>query len=260
MQTVETIAEFLEEFAPGHLAESWDNVGLLVGRRAGVVRRLMTCLTITPESAAEAIQGEADLIVTHHPMPFRALKRLTSDTTPGQLLLDLIAAQIAIYSPHTAFDSAAEGINQCLAEGLGLGQIEPLVPNDEGLGAGRRGRLEDRVSLEKLVDRVKRFLSIDRVQIVGEPEQAVESVAVACGSAGEFLEPAKQLGCDALVLGETQLHTCLEAQAAGVGLVMPGHFASERFAVERLAVLLDGQFGDVEVWASRREHDPIRWA
>lgn len=260
MQTVKAIAEFLEHFAPERLAEAWDNVGLLVGDPGGRVRRLLTCLTITPQSAAEAIEAKADLIVTHHPLPFRPMKRLTTDTSTGRMLLDLIAARIAIYSPHTAFDSAQEGINQRLAEGLGLREIEPLVPHDDGLGSGRYGRLARRLALGKLIGRVKKFLSIDRLQFVGDPEQPVRTVAVACGSAGEFLQPAKKLGCDALLVGETQFHTCLEAEAAGVGLVMPGHFASERFAVECLADLLARQFSDLKVWPSRRERDPIRSA
>ena len=117
MPTVNAISEFLDAFAPPDLAEDWDNVGLLVGDRETAGDRLMTCLTVTPASANEAIDGGADLVITHHPLPFRPLKHLTTDTTPGRLLLDLIRAGIAVYSPHTAFDSAASGINQRLAEG-----------------------------------------------------------------------------------------------------------------------------------------------
>jgi len=260
MQTIEAIAEFLGQFAPERLAEAWDNVGLLVGDRSGNVRRLMTCLTITPASAAEAVDGRADLIVAHHPLPFHALKRLTTDTPSGRLLLDLIAARIAIYSPHTAFDSAREGINQRLAAGLGLRGVKPLVPDEEGLGPGRWGRLARRLTLGHLVDRVKEFLSIEHVQVVGDLDRQIRTVAVACGSAGDLLEPALKRGCDAMLVGETRFHTCLDAEAAGIALVMPGHFASERFAVECLAELLAEQFPEIEVWASRRERDPIRWS
>jgi len=259
MWTVQAITEFLDQFAPQRLAEAWDNVGLLVGDRGGSVRRVMTCLTITPASAAEAIEAGAELIVTHHPLPFHPLKRLTADTPAGRVLLDLIAARIAIYSPHTAFDSAAQGINQRLAEGLGLRGIRPLVPDEEGCGSGRWGRLGRRLALGRLIERVKEFLSIDRLQFVGHLDQPVRTVAVACGSAGQFLDAAKKLGCDAMLVGETRFHTCLDAEAAGVALVMPGHFASERFAVECLAGLLAGQFTELEVWASRRERDPIGW-
>jgi dinuclear metal center YbgI/SA1388 family protein len=259
MRTVEAIAQFLEQFAPQRLAEEWDNVGLLVGDPARPLRRLMTCLTITPTTAAEAIQAGADLIVTHHPLPFRPLTRLTADTATGRMLLDLIAARVAIYSPHTAFDSAAQGINQRLAEGLGLRHVEPIVPDGQGQGAGRWGRFARRLTLGKVAQRVKEFLATDRLQVVGEPDQPIRTAGVACGSAGELLAPAEKLGCDALLVGEARFHTCLEAEAAGVALLMPGHYASERFAVECLADVIAKQFPDVEAWASRSERDPIRW-
>ncbi len=260
MITVKHLADFLEQFAPAALAEDWDNVGLLVGDPDRPVRRLMTCLTITPSSAAEAIDRGADLIVAHHPLPFHPLKRLTTETTAGRLLLDLIAARIAIYSPHTAFDSARQGINQRLAEGLELQEISPLVPGDEDLGAGRHGRLAEPVALGELVDRVKGFLRIDRLQCVGDLQRTVQTVAVACGAAGEFLDAARQTQCDCMVIGETRFHTCLEAEAAGMALLLPGHFASERFAVECLAKILAQQYTAVEVWPSGRERDPVGFA
>ena len=85
------IETFLAEFAPPRLAESWDNVGLLIGDRQAEVRRIMTCLTVTPAVVEEAVAGSVDLIVTHHPLPFSAVKRLTNDTTVGRMLLRLIA-------------------------------------------------------------------------------------------------------------------------------------------------------------------------
>ena len=259
MPTVAAIAAFLEQVAPFRLAEEWDNVGLLVGHRSQSVEKLMTCLTVTPSSAAEAVQQGADLIVAHHPMPFTAMKQLTADTTAGRLLLDLIAAHIAVYSPHTAFDSASEGVNHRLAEGLGLRDVAALRPHAEGLGAGRWGRLAKPLPLGELAQRLKRFLSIERLSMVGQPEQVVRTVAVGCGAADELLAAAGASACDAMVIGEARFHTCLEAQAAGIALLLPGHFASERFAVECLAEVLDRQFPDVEVWPSQRESDPIRW-
>jgi dinuclear metal center YbgI/SA1388 family protein len=259
MPPLQTIAQFLERFAPPRLAEDWDNVGLLVGDRRREVERVMTCLTVTPASAAEAIREKADLIVTHHPLPFAALKRLTADTTAGRLLLELIAARIAVYSPHTAFDSAQQGINQRLAAGLKLHGITPLVPHPEGQGAGRCGWLEQPLTLRELGDRLRQFLAIGRLQMVGNPEQAIRMVAVACGAAGELLDAARQAGCDCMVVGEARFHTCLEAEATGIGLLLPGHFASERFGVERLAEFLAQQFPALDIWPSRAERDPIGW-
>ena len=174
MHTVADVARFLEEFAPAALAESWDNVGLLVGRLEQPVARVMTCLTITPDSAREAVAQRADLIVTHHPLPFRPLARLTDQSSDGRLLLELIEAKIAIFSPHTAFDSAQQGINQRLAAGLQLSAIAPIVPAPEpGQGAGRRGRLSQPTSLAQLAQRVKSLLAIEHVQIVGAPDRTV---------------------------------------------------------------------------------------
>lgn len=258
--TVDHVLAFLDRLAPPHLAEEWDNVGLLVGDRGKPIRRLMTCLTITPASAAEAIAGKAQLIVSHHPLPFHALKRLTTETTAGRLLLDLIAAGVAIYSAHTAFDSASEGINQRLARGLGLRGVAPLTPHPAGLGSGRWGWLEEPVALQSLVQRVKQFLSVSGLHYVGSPEHTIRSVAVACGAAGEMLDQAVRTGCDCLVLGETRFHTCLEAEAAGIDLILPGHFASERFALDSLAEVLAREFPAIGVWASREERDPLHWA
>jgi dinuclear metal center YbgI/SA1388 family protein len=259
MTNIQQIASFLEEFAPSELAADWDNTGLLVGDSTQRARRVMTCLTVTPRSAREAIEAKADLVVTHHPLPFRALKRLTADTTTGRMLLDLIGARIGVYSPHTAFDSAPEGINQQLAEGLGAENIQPLSAPDESGGSGRWGPLAKPTTLAELAERVKDFLSIERVQLVGPPDQSIHKVAVACGAAGEFLEAARQAGCDAMLIGETRFHTCLEAEAIGMGLLLPGHYASERFAVENLAGVLAERFPELTVWASRKERDPIRW-
>jgi dinuclear metal center YbgI/SA1388 family protein len=261
MPTVDDLRSYLEAFAPVRLAEEWDNVGLLVGRRDAPLARLMTCLTITPTSAAEAIAEEADVIVAHHPLPFRALKRLTDETTAGRMLLDLIAAKVAVYSPHTAFDSAAAGINQQLAEGLHLRDIRPLVtiePAEQDLGAGRFGRFEQPVPLPDVERRLMSLLNVGRLRAAGPADRLVTSAAVACGSAGQFLEAARQAGCDLFITGETNFHTCLEAEAGGVSLLLTGHYASERFAVERLAETLQAEFQDLTVWPSRTEADPVR--
>lgn len=262
MHTVDSIARFLDYFAPPPLAEPWDNVGLLLGDRQAPVSKVMTCLTVTPDSAAEAVEAGAELIVTHHPFPFREWKRATTDTIQGRLLWTLTGARVSVYSPHTAFDSARDGINRRLAQGVGLGEIQVLVPGPPELpeaGGGRWGRLATPKSLADFAAQVKRLLHVEQLQIVGAADKPVSRVAVACGSAGEFLAPARQLGCDCLVTGEVRFHTCLEAEAAGVGLILPGHYATERFAVEDLAAILAGQFAELEVWPSRRERDPLRW-
>lgn len=126
MTILTDIVAELERLAPLSLAADWDNVGLLLGDRAAEVKRVMTCLTVTPESAGEAIERGAQLIVTHHPVLFKAVKRLTGDTPEGRLLCGLLRAGVAVYSAHTAFDDAPDGINETLARQLGLSGVGPL--------------------------------------------------------------------------------------------------------------------------------------
>ncbi|MBB76799.1 MAG: Nif3-like dinuclear metal center hexameric protein [Planctomycetaceae bacterium] len=262
MSTIDDVSEVLRSLAPPYLAEEWDNVGLLVGDGKRSVKRIMTCLTVTRESAREAIDQQVELIVAHHPIPFRPLKRLTTEDTTGQLLLSLINAGISVYSPHTAFDSARDGINQRLAEGLELLKIQPLqlIENDpDGLGAGRWGELAEQLTLEEVGTRLKQFLRIRGLHMVGTPAQPIQRVAVACGSAGQFLAAAQKYQCDLLVTGETSFHTCLASAAAQVAMLLPGHYASERFAVESLAESLGYHFPALVVWASREEADPLQW-
>ena len=167
------------------LAESWDNVGLLVGDPDEPIERVMTCLTVTPESAAEAIRERAQLVVTHHPLPFKPLPRVTTETTPGRLVWRLARAGVSIYSPHTAFDSAVGGINQQLAERLELECVEPLIPPAPVAppgGTGRRGRLKSPRTLAEFADFVCRRLGVEGLHRIGDASQIVRDVAIACGA------------------------------------------------------------------------------
>ncbi|MCC7083714.1 MAG: Nif3-like dinuclear metal center hexameric protein [Pirellulales bacterium] len=261
MPNVSSVAAFLEDFAPPRLAAEWDNVGLLIGDSRRQADRIMTCLTVTPSSVAEAVAERAGLIVTHHPLLFSSVRRITSETPEGRILLDLIAAGIAVYSPHTAFDSARSGINQRLAEGLALTDVGPLVPDaaDSKLGTGRFGFLENGATLGSIAYRLKDFLHLPGLQLVGDPQMPVRAAAIVCGSGGDLLPAARRAGCDCFITGEARFHTSLEAEATAMGLVLTGHFASERFAVERLAELLASQFPAATVWASQQERDPLHW-
>ncbi len=130
MLTVAAVVEFLERFAPPDLAADWDNVGLLLGDPAAPVGRLMTCLTLTPDVAEEAVASGVGLVVTHHPILFRAVKRLTASRPEGRMLLTLARAGVAVYSPHTALDNTTGGINDLLAQRLGLTGVGPLRRRD----------------------------------------------------------------------------------------------------------------------------------
>ncbi|MFM7929288.1 MAG: Nif3-like dinuclear metal center hexameric protein, partial [Pirellula sp.] len=129
MKLLSELLATLEQVAPLALAESWDNVGLLAGDPAMQVDRLLTCLTLTEVVLQEAIDRKVNLIVTHHPIPFKPLDRITTNTTTGRVLWRAIGHSIAIYSPHTAWDNAPEGINRQLAKILRLGNLRCMQPS-----------------------------------------------------------------------------------------------------------------------------------
>ncbi|MFO0903321.1 MAG: Nif3-like dinuclear metal center hexameric protein [Pirellulales bacterium] len=262
MPTIADIVRWFDDITPLGLAEDWDNVGLLVGDPTGVVDRIMTCLTLTPSSVSEAVRMQAQLVVAHHPLPFKPLPRVTTETTPGRLVWELARGGVAVYSPHTAFDSAVAGINQQLADALGLCDVQPLLPPSPGApagGTGRCGRLPTPCSLAEFSARVCRALRVPGLHQVGEGRRTVERIGIACGSAGSLLGAAHRAECDVLLTGEANFHTCLEAEALGVALALPGHYATERHGVERLADMLQSAWPPVEVWASREERDPLEW-
>jgi dinuclear metal center YbgI/SA1388 family protein len=372
MLTVAAVLEYLEGFAPARLAAEWDNVGLLLGDRCSPVRQMMTCLTVTPETAAEAVQAAVDLIVTHHPILFRPIKRLTTDTVEGRMLLSLVRAGVAVYSPHTSFDNTGGGINDLLARRLGVVDTTPLrrpaesedprrgqqvkvvvfVPEKDLAGVsaamfaagagqigqysqcsfrlpgtgtffgsesttptvGQRGRLEEvaewrlevicpvaRVEeviramrqahsyeepaydvyllwsmagpggegrmgtltaptpLEELARLVKKVLNAGAVQVVGDLQRRVQRLAVLCGAGGDFLSDALRARVDVLITGEMRFHDYLAARGQGLALLLPGHYASERFGVEELASQLQAQFPATKVWPAQSERDPVSW-
>ncbi|WP_166831485.1 Nif3-like dinuclear metal center hexameric protein [Thalassoroseus pseudoceratinae] len=262
MTDLADITQFLDQQNPPDLAEDWDNVGLLLGDPQSKTIRVLTCLTLTPDVAAEAVNKNVNLIVSHHPILFRPIQKIASTTSEGAMLLKLIQHGIAVYSPHTAFDSAAEGINQQIAMRFGLTEIQPLRPTDENesIGTGRFGELPERMSLKELAARIRDEFRLPAVQFAGDPDMSVQRLGIACGSAAEFLTDARKAGCQAFLTGEARFHSALEARTEGIGLILIGHYASERPAVEQLATVIADQFPQLDVWASDVETDPLQWS
>jgi dinuclear metal center YbgI/SA1388 family protein len=358
------VLEALAAIAPLELAADWDNVGLLVGPRRETVDRIMTCLTLTPDTAQEAVDRHADLIITHHPVMFRAIKTLSGEDSASQVLLQLIRAGIAVYSPHTAYDNAPGGINDLLAGGIGLSKVGSLrfhesryklvvfVPQEavsgvsdalfeagagrigryrecsyhspgtgaffgdettsptvgrrgtresvaehrlevvcpkaklgavlaairrshpyeepaydvyplttsagESGGEGRCGELAPAQSVGKIAERLKTLVSVSHIEIVGDAGTVVDRAAIVCGSGGDFTPDAARRGAQLLITGEIRFHDALLAQAHQLTVLVLGHYASERFAMEKLAGRLASQFPQLSVWASETEQDPIK--
>ena len=253
----EQVTAALETIAPLRLAAAWDQVGLLVEGRPEV-GRVMTCLTLTERVAAEAVRERADLVVTHHPLPFRPVGRLTGGDGVGRVLLELIRGGVSVWSSHTAWDSAAGGINDQLAALLGLDRVVP-VERDVELplaGVGRAGSATG--SVATLARRAATALTAATVQLVGNVDRDAGRVGIVCGSGGDMIGMVRRAGCDTLVTGELKLHQAVEAEAAGLAVIAVGHHASEHFAMATLADRLSEAVGGLVCWASRDERDPLQ--
>jgi dinuclear metal center YbgI/SA1388 family protein len=258
--TVRDLCRWMNQQAPLELSESWDNTGLLLGDPDATVSRVQTCLTLTAYSVSEAIRERAEMVITHHPMPFQPLKRITAESSTGSLLWQLAGSGISVYSPHTAWDSAESGINAMLAGLIGLNAPRPIVPcqNEDlkHLGAGRIGSLSKPSTVREIADRLSRLLPDCRPRGVGG-SRSINTVAVACGSGASLLEPAVRAGCNLFITGEASFHSCLEAQALDISLLMIGHFASERFSMVALSERLGAAFPELVIWPSQSESDPV---
>ncbi|QGJ69726.1 GTP cyclohydrolase 1 type 2 [Planctomycetales bacterium 10988] len=263
MPTVGEIVTYLDQLAARHLAEDWDNTGLLLGDRNRPALKVMTCLTATQAVVEEACDEQVNLLISHHPLPFRPLKIITAESHSSKKVWQLASQGVSLYSPHTRWDSASGGINQQWAEGLDLWNIEPLLPTEEpdpAGGTGRQGTFAQPLSLLEVCHKVKSFLDFvglfTPLRVVGENEKLIERVGIGCGGADSFLGDAIKAKCDLFITGEARFHNCLEAEEREIGFILTGHYASERFAYDRLAKQLSEKFADCEVWSSRREGNP----
>ncbi|MCI0361784.1 MAG: Nif3-like dinuclear metal center hexameric protein, partial [Planctomycetaceae bacterium] len=134
----------------------------------------------------------------------------------------------------------------------------PVRPGrSDHIGAGRCGRLVQPQTLGQIAARVKQFLKTAHVAVVGDLQRPIGHVGIACGSGGELLDAAIAAKCDLFLTGEARLHTCYAAEARGIALLLAGHYASERFGVEKLVEILAAQFPALAIWPSRDERDPI---
>lgn len=273
------LIDALQRIAPLGIAESWDNVGLLVGDPASSIAKVMTCLTLSDGVLEEAIDRKIGLVVSHHPIPFRPLTRITTEDPTGRILWRAMQHSIAIYSPHTAWDNAHEGINRQLAGLLHLGNLRPLVPLNRAansqngnsqtgkvkqgtslddpmereLGCGVIGEFAKPVRIDDLVERLGVGIRGMSVRCTDSGERLVNRIGIVCGSGGSMLSKAAGERCDLFLTGEATYHQCLEAEARGVAMLMIGHFASEAFSMRKLAELLARVFPQLDVGASESE-------
>lgn len=246
MTTVREIESFLYSWAPRELAESWDNVGLLVGDPEAAVERVLVALDITPQVAEEALERGCQLIVAHHPVmncAWHPVQTVRADDRQGRTLTALLRGGVAAICMHTNLDAAEGGVNDILAEKLGLTQPEMLTEEK----IGRIGTLKCEIPLVEFTHSVIELLGCNGLRYV-DAGRPVHRVAVGGGACGCYIPQAVAAGCDTFVTSDLKYNDFLDTE--GLNLIDAGHFPTENVVCPALRDRLQSAFPAVDVLCS----------
>ena len=263
MLSCQVVMNALERIAPRHLAEDWDNTGLLVGSYAQKVERILVALDVDDIVVAEAIERSADMIVAHHPAIFRGMKQLRTDLPLGRRLAALLTHGIAVAAAHTNLDITRGGVNDVLAERLGLEKLSTFITTAQADGSaeslGRIGTLPAPVAIDDFAHSVRERLGVSHVRLVRAADRPVRRVAVVGGAGAEFIDTAVRRGADVYLTGDVKYHEAQRAAEQGMHLIDAGHFGTERPVLPVLADLLRAELaaehGTVEILVTETQHD-----
>ena len=245
--TVQTILDYLWTLAPISYKESWDNVGHLLGRRNAPVRGVLVALDATAAVAAEAERLGCQLVVTHHPIIFRGDKQVTDADPITEVHLTYLEKRIAVISMHTNLDCAPGGVNDVLAQQLGLHNVE-VLEDGETAGLVRVGEVPE-TDLPAFAAFVKQRLAGLGLRYV-EGGKPVHRVAVGGGGCGSFVPKVLAAGCDTFVTADIKYHEFCDATTLGLNLVDAGHFETEDPVCDLLAEKLRTAFPELAVHRS----------
>lgn len=263
MTTIADIVDLMEYLAPPELAETWDNVGLLVGDAGSEVKSVVLSVDATPRALALADAVQAELIITHHPVIFTPITSLNYNNPEQRALLDVIQKRRAIFSAHTNLDCAVGGVNDALMQALDLVPDATLSPSEVpyerpalslsddilpsvGPGLGRMATLEKPETRFRLATRVNHRLQTAGCLPNFDEDAPVNKVAVVGGSfSGELIDRLEAEHVDFLISGEIKHNHMLAMEQRGIAAVAAGHEATERVILHPLAQLLSTRFPDV---------------
>jgi len=232
---IPTLGDFLrliERIAPMRLAEPWDNPGLQIGDSGQQIKKIFSSLDPTLDALKNTFKSDAQVLFTHHPLIFKSVSHIDVNTYPGQILVQAAQKNISVVTAHTNLDVAKGGINDILANLLGLQDVEILQPHEDGsgMGLGRVGDLPEPMDLLSFSKIVKKSLGADHIRLVGQEAVPLRRIAVVGGSGGSLVSTAAEKGADALVTGDVGHHAALEAESLGIALIDGGHFHTEKTA------------------------------
>lgn len=257
--TIREIAAELEAWAPPPVAESYDNVGLLTGHPDQEATGVLVNLDATEAVVEEAIRRGINLVVTHHPIWFVGRKRLNGDDYVSRTIIKAIKHDIALYACHTNLDNVRDGVNQVMAQRLGLQEAEFLRPKpDPAYGSGLIGRLAEPMTKAVFLQLVKETFKCGGIRYADAPLDRISRVAV-CGGAGSFLiRDALTRGADALVTADITYHKFFDNEGRLL-LLDVGHYESEQYTSELIASYLSNKFANFAVHLSEVRTNPVRY-
>lgn len=253
MTTVQDILSFLNQLASPEDAMSWDHTGFQLGNRNAPVTKVLVALDPFEEACQEAADFGAQLLITHHPLLFTPTSDLTEDTAAGRCVKILIQNGISQWSGHTNLDVARNGVNDVLAEKLGLSDIEILPPEN----LLRIGTIPE-ASLEHFLSFVKTALDCPGLRYV-DGGKTCHRIAVGGGACGSELSEAAAAGCDTFVTSDIKYNQFRDAFDLGINLIDAGHFYTENPVCSRLAEAIQGAFPDISVKISQNHRDCMKF-
>ncbi len=243
MLTVKDIYSFLDSIAPFSSAAPWDNTGLSVGDINKCVKKVLLSLDVTGEVIDKAIKENVDLVITHHPMIFNEVKSVISDT----LLYKAISSGITFISSHTCLDIAKDGVNDCLANAIGIKNIET---SEEDIFL-KVGEIAEKTE-DEFVSLLKEKLNCK--VLYNSTGNNVKKVAFCSGAGGDLFALAKEMGADALVTGEAKYHEFLDASFSNITIFSCGHFETEIVVIDALKEKLEKEFKCIEFIKSNQKN------
>ena len=255
MTTVQNIMDYMEAFCPYALKAEWDSVGLHCGSRNAEVKKIMLALDPFEHVCEEAAMWGADLLLTHHPLLFHALPAVTDDSSIARSVMTLVRNNISHFCAHTNMDTAKGGVNDVLAETLGLTDAAPFA---EGLwGVMRSGYVKEQ-SFEDFLAFVKKKLGTDGLRYC-DAGKTVHKVAVGGGGCSGGWQEAVKDGCDTFVTADIKYNEYWDARERGLNLIDAGHFHTENPMVKVLAQRISEAFPEIEVKISESHTDCMKY-
>ena len=243
------IITLLEQEYGKEYACDWDNVGLLAGRRDKEVKKILLALDATDEVVEQAAEGAYDMLITHHPMIFGAMKRVTDEDMVGRRLLSLIRSDISYYAMHTNYDVL--GMADLSAEYTKMHDAEVLSVteerNGETQGFGRVGELPQEMTLREYAKLVKESLKLNDVKVYGDLDGKVKRAAVCTGSGKSMIQDAIKAGADVYVTGDIDHHTGIDTVAQGMALIDAGHYGTEYVFMDAMKKELTQAFPNLKI-------------